>query len=542
MNRDEVHSMKLKKLLSMILVVAIVITTFGVFEKTDVQAGASEIIGKYTGEYDGYSGSVVVRREIDINIKSISDGQIKGVAVLRPSNKAASKYGVNASYYFSGTYDPSTKKITMQGYQWIMYPVGDGTVGYWEFVYLDGTYNTSTKKIVGTSEEGIWNMKRVNENKKQGSVKATYHDGQMKKNYTDWAKYNDQYFYNGSSKVQGGLAKLSMLAAASAYNSSHARAFMKACKFNVDDIYYRNEANSLSYNDKVSFCIGLRYVLNDIIVAVWVKGTSADYEWISNFNVGRSGAVHQGFGIAKDAMKKQINNYLSSRGISIYDRNVKVWITGHSRGAAVANLYAADLKSKASNVYCYTFATPRVSQSGKQGGYTYIKNYINTGDFVTEVAPSKWNYKRFGCDLKLSANKKNAMKKAFKKKTGKKYAGFTKKGKGKLLKVFLKYAGKNRGKYYKKKTYKYKQLGKKYKASVSPAEYCQYGLAKALLDSKKYKQDYKDGRDFMLSVSSHDPKAYQVSKGMIYNGVLTPKFGQAHTQVTYIKWLEQMYK
>ena len=532
--------MGLKKILLMIIVFVMTISSLSMMNETSVYARESEIIGNYTGEYDGYSGGVVVRREIDINIKSVNNGKIQGVAVLRSSSKAESGYGVNASYYFKGTYDSSTKRITIQGYDWIMYPVGEDHVGNWSFVFLDGIYNAKTKNITGTSENGIWSMECVKKKKEViKNIKATYHDGQMKKNYTDKATYKDQYFYNNSSKTQGGLARVSMLASATAYKQKQAIAFMEACNFNKEDIFYKKESTSLYDNDKVSFCLGLKHVGSDIIIAIWVKGTSADCEWISNFNVGESGKTHLGFRVAKDEMKKQINEYLFARGINIFDDNVKVWITGHSRGAAVANLYAADLKSKSKNVYAYTFATPRVSKSGKKKGYSYIKNYINEGDFVTELAPKKWGYKRFGQDKKLSSKKKNKMMTVFKKKTGKKYKGLTKKKKNKLVKTFLKYTGNSRGKYYKVKTYKFKFKGKRMTVKSSPYDFCTLGLAQTLVSNKEISNS---GINYVAGIVGIDKNAAFVAIKMIYGGKLTPQFGQAHTQVTYIKWLEQMYK
>lgn len=40
-------------------------------------------------------------------------------------------------------------------------------------------------------------------------------------------------------------------------------------------------------------------------MAVWVKGTGGDYEWVSNWNLGK-GNTHTGFSIAEEKMYKEI--------------------------------------------------------------------------------------------------------------------------------------------------------------------------------------------------------------------------------------------
>ena len=62
----------------------------------------------YTGEYDGLNNNKVVRRNIDIYIKSIENDSISGTAVISPSSKEDPSYGANGSYYFNGTLDERT--------------------------------------------------------------------------------------------------------------------------------------------------------------------------------------------------------------------------------------------------------------------------------------------------------------------------------------------------------------------------------------------------------------------------------------------------
>ena len=48
----------------------------------------------------------------------------------------------------------------------------------------------------------------------------------------------------------------------------------------------------------ISYEVGIRNVDGTNIVAVWVKGTGGDYEWVSNWNLGK-GNTHTGFPLPK---------------------------------------------------------------------------------------------------------------------------------------------------------------------------------------------------------------------------------------------------
>lgn len=113
----------------------------------------------FLGEYDGSDSSLVVRRNIEIHIKEFQDdGKITGTAIISPSTKADATYGANGSYYFSGNADMRTGKISLQGYQWIDYPV---QYDNFTFVKLTGYYDVKSAAIIGTSENGIWSMETM---------------------------------------------------------------------------------------------------------------------------------------------------------------------------------------------------------------------------------------------------------------------------------------------------------------------------------------------------------------------------------------------
>ncbi|QOS40576.1 lipase family protein [Treponema rectale] len=150
------------------------------------------------------------------------------------------------------------------------------------------------------------------------------------------------------------------------------------------------------------------------LVFVTVRGTPANAnEWISNLNVndtGRSeGAVHEGFFHATTQVHSALVYYLLRNRIS--PENCIFLITGHSRGAAIANLLGARLVDEgwfaAERIFDYTFAAPNVSSEEKTSDekYNFIFNIVNAEDVVPQVPPRRdmWKYKKFGVTKVLSS-------------------------------------------------------------------------------------------------------------------------------------------
>ena len=429
---------------------------------------------------------------------------------------------------------------------------GDGSLGSWYRTWSYGIrpvirVKKNAKGLSATkpAERGI--VKKTDENNfiNNKIVTGKYRDGQLEKVFSDTESYSDSYFTKSSTKVQGGLAKLSMLAASSAYNKEYAEKLMESCEFSIHN--YKKKKPTKKKNDTISYEIGIRKVNDITIIAVWIKGTSGDYEWVSNWNLGK-GKTHAGFSKAEKTMNNEINSYLKSKKINLTNSGkIKIWITGHSRGAAVANLYAKRMNGIVGcpNVYAYTFATPRVSKLGKQAGYKNIFNYLNLGDFVTEVAPKKWGYKRYGKDITMPKAKKKNMAKMFKRISGKKYNGFDEKGKKSLLKAFIKYAGSSNKDYYRKQyntpvaaigySISSNKNYKKNKIGYAPSYFCQNGLG-YILAKKVIK-----GLNNCLKVCNVNGNATTVFGKMIIDGKVNKKFGYAHTQLGYLSWLKQMY-
>ncbi len=128
----------------------------------------------------------------------------------------------------------------------------------------------------------------------------------------------------------------------------------------------------------------------NIIVAVVIRGSNRLEDWITDFNVGTDD-THKGFRLSTRSVYESLKGFLGSIPT---EGKIKYFITGHSFGAAVANLLAVDLMVagvQKSNVFTYTFATPNVAKKqgysvwSPNGKYDNIINICNTADTVTEL-------------------------------------------------------------------------------------------------------------------------------------------------------------
>lgn len=156
------------------------------------------------------------------------------------------------------------------------------------------------------------------------------------------------------------------------------------------------------------------------LVGVFIRGTSGK-EWYDNFEAGTS-KKHKGFSTAADKLYADLKTYIDSNGLS--NGNTRILITGHSRGAAVANLLgakiddegiggispyvSADNEGGTDRVWTFTFACPNTSNEKRDNRlsrkYLNIVNVVNPEDFVTKVIPSKWGYGRYGITYVLPSS------------------------------------------------------------------------------------------------------------------------------------------
>lgn len=106
-------------------------------------------------------------------------------------------------------------------------------------------------------------------------------------------------------------------------------------------------------------------------------------------------ANHKGFDIATNRILRFVKAY-TDRFVKC--KNITYWITGHSRGGAIANLLSAYLVDDNKEVYAYTFAAPNTTTNTHcyDNKYNCIFNIINKEDFVPTLPCEKWGFNKFG--------------------------------------------------------------------------------------------------------------------------------------------------
>lgn len=177
------------------------------------------------------------------------------------------------------------------------------------------------------------------------------------------------------------------------------------------------------------------------LLVIVPRSAAYKQEWAGDFIVG-DGDIHGGFKAARDEILRYVKKYINENNIS---GDIKVWTTGHSRGAALANMIGGFFagggieyfENKVSitpeDVYCYTYATPRtvkdnldknieLSVAGNRtdelykddtigetftytkGGkvnvkddvYKGIRNFISSHDIFPMLPPKEWGFTHYG--------------------------------------------------------------------------------------------------------------------------------------------------
>lgn len=148
------------------------------------------------------------------------------------------------------------------------------------------------------------------------------------------------------------------------------------------------------------------------LVFVGIRG-SYGIEWLSNLKLAdEDHPDHTGFKAAENEIAEMLKRYLEEQGADA--DHTTMLITGHSRGASIANLLAADLDNRstrndenalvnADSLYAYTFAAPGSTRSDGRSDdeYKNIFNIVNQSDIVTQLPLSTWGYGRYGTNVAL---------------------------------------------------------------------------------------------------------------------------------------------
>ena len=158
--------------------------------------------------------------------------------------------------------------------------------------------------------------------------------------------------------------------------------FLTAAHF--QDVETNKYYTTRQVEDSIGAAIGHKTIVADgrpyTLLAIVIRSANYTQEWAGNFTItGGSTSeehFHAGFKAARDEAIRFAAKYMKEHGIS---GDLKVWIAGHSRGAATSNSIGGffagggeeyframnvPVSISPENVYCYTFSTPRTIRPG----------------------------------------------------------------------------------------------------------------------------------------------------------------------------------
>ena len=177
-------------------------------------------------------------------------------------------------------------------------------------------------------------------------------------------------------------------------------------------------------------CAQINTIKGSMIIVIF-RSTNYGAEWASNLTVGNGdvyGKDHEGFSQAAEKAKKFIADYISRHNVN---EKVNFMFVGHSRGAAVANLVAADFTENWSDTIkdnsienvdttAYCFATPNVAYIDKVSEFAWkfdrdysmdkIYNFYFDRDIVNRIPPREFKLDTYGRKIHVDYSKAYSIK------------------------------------------------------------------------------------------------------------------------------------
>ena len=212
--------------------------------------------------------------------------------------------------------------------------------------------------------------------------------------------FKDDDFDGSSTTFSDKIKMLSLGACASSENETKAKAF-------YEEMYYDNITYHLPETtaDTVGYIIAHRSFENYDVVSLVIRSIEYKEEWSNNFQIGDSGD-HVGFSDRADEVYSALNNYLET----YKDKEVKLWVSGYSRGGGIANVLASKImtgRADENKTFVYTFEAPRGLALENAIEYKNVFNLVNNVDIVAMIPPEQYGLYRCGKDIVINSAEKN---------------------------------------------------------------------------------------------------------------------------------------
>jgi len=222
-------------------------------------------------------------------------------------------------------------------------------------------------------------------------------------NFSTWKyQFSDDYFFLPSDQYHHSLAKVSAGLALSSARVTEREGNQGECVVNFlrDMGFVDIDAHTYdkkSTKDSIALAIARKKVDDLTVICLAVCGNNYGVEWASNVTVGDD-LLSEGFADGAGKALNELDAYLDRYPV---EGKAKMWITGYSRGGAVADIVAARCtdSGRFQDVYAYSFAAPRHTR--EPGQYRDIFNVFRQEDIVPKIPPQEWGFERYGVDLPI---------------------------------------------------------------------------------------------------------------------------------------------
>ena len=117
------------------------------------------------------------------------------------------------------------------------------------------------------------------------------------KNINSGFLYSDDMMLTNANDLSTDIAKMAMGLANVAYSEKAVKQCLSDMEYSLlggDTYNYTKNTYTYTNNDYVDYSIGYKQYKGYNIYLVVIKGTGTNYDWFSNFNLGK-GDYHQGF-------------------------------------------------------------------------------------------------------------------------------------------------------------------------------------------------------------------------------------------------------
>lgn len=169
--------------------------------------------------------------------------------------------------------------------------------------------------------------------------------------------YQEDFFLLDGRQFHQELALLSASYAISANSKKQTEEFFVTLGF--DHIFHSPDYDAAESADTIRYSFAHKNIDGHDLVAVMMDAQAYFKPWANNVVIGKEGNA-VGFQIAADRVLPYLEEYLEKYA----QNNVKIWITGYSRSAAIADILAQSLLERdivrEENLFHYGFEAPAV--------------------------------------------------------------------------------------------------------------------------------------------------------------------------------------